>query len=208
MTRTALLIPSVLLVACSFGGCSSGQDRKADTVESTEVVLSDVTMAKQQLALSTHALTGLRNATETDDLQRLRDEIASSQLALDKALADVDDNSSDAVDTAKKQSLAWQEQANAFTDSGLRAASQNREGVLRDAVADLEASSSKLRAAGKLYHDQAAQIIAALDLDRSYQGTRSIMPSLDRVVTGEAELREALDDVAEKATAVGKANDE
>ncbi len=208
MTRTALLLPSVLLVACSLGGCSSGQDRKEDTVESTTIVLTDVTKAKQQLSQSTLALTSLRDAAQTDDIQRLRDQIASSQSALDASIARVHENSADAVETGMEQSEAWQKKASAFSDSELRGASQNREGKLRDAVAALEASNAKLRTASQQYHNQAAQIVSALDLDSSYPGTRSVMPTLDRLVAGEAELRDALTDVAEKANAVGMANNE
>lgn len=206
MIRTALLVPTVLLVACSFGGCASDQNRKAATVESTEVVISDVTMVKQRLALANLALTDMRDAADTDDLKHLREEIASSQRALKEALARVDANSTEAVKTGTQQSVAWQEQANAFTDSGLRAASQQREGQLRDAVAALEESRSRMRTVSQQYLDQSAQIAAALDLDRSYQGTRSIVPSVDRLVAGESELRGALNDVAKKATALGKAN--
>ncbi len=207
LASLSLILPSLLIAACSLGGCvTTNQDRKANTVQSTGVVFTEVTKAKQQLALSTESLTGLRDANERADLDQFRKVITSSQVALDAALARVEASSAAAIETGRKQSVAWQEKANAFTDSGLRAASQKREGTLRDTVAALEASRTRLRTAGLHYHDQATQIIAALDLDRSYQGTRSIIPSLERLVAAEAPLREALSQVAEKALAVSTAN--
>lgn len=208
MASASLLISSVLLAACAIGGCSAGQDRKADTVLSTGIVLTDVTMAKQQLSLATQALTDLRDATQTDDLQLLREAIVSSQLGLAAALARVDANGTSAVAAGKLQSLAWQEKANAFTDSALRAASQQREGVLRDAVAALETSCLQLHHASQQHHDQAGQIISALDLDRSFPGTRSIVPSVDRLVADTAQLHNALGEVADRAIAVSTANDD
>ena len=190
------------LTLCALAGCGSGQDRNAATIKAAATVPTAVNQAKQDLDHVTASLTGLRNAGDGGDLKALYGELKSRASELHGSLSDVASSSERTVAAGKDQITQWHEQADTFTDPGLREASGKREADLRKAVDALAASKATLAGASDSYESRLTQTVKALDLDLSRPGVESVKPIVSKLVDDESGLRNALSDVSDKSAAV------
>jgi hypothetical protein len=205
MIIKALFISSVTLSLAAFSlvGCGdSGADRSAATIQANTTVTVDVTKSKQELDKVQNALKGMRDASDSANLKKLYADLKDHTAELDSSLSNVRSSADSAVAAGKSQASVWHQQADGFTDPGLRAASNKREGDLRQAVDDLETSGKTFKAASDSYKSQIGQLLTALDLDLSQQGVQSVKTVADKIVDDEPNLRSTLSDVSTKSKAV------
>jgi hypothetical protein len=200
--RSFILCASLACGAVVLGGCGTGQDRKADTAQSSAQVAVDVTKAKQDLDGTLADLKNLRDASDSADLKKLQAGLAARTSQLDDSLAGAVASGEAAVVAGKAQNDAWHQQADAFTDADLRNASQKRQGDLRGAVDGLAGANAALKTQREAYVSQLKQTASALDLDLTQQGMQAIKPILGKLIDGEPTMRQALSDVAARGRAV------
>lgn len=200
---TILLAASAIMVGgLTVSGCGNGQDRSAKTTRSSAVISTDVTTAKQDLDQVVSGLKNLRDASDSADLKKLYEQVDDPADELQESLADVAASSEAAVVAGKAQNDQWRQEADTFSDAGLRAASNKRQADLRLAVDELASSTSTLKSVSDPYIAQVQQTLKAVDLDLSQQGVGAIKPTVAKLVEDEAKLRGALNDVDAKGKAL------
>jgi uncharacterized phage infection (PIP) family protein YhgE len=198
---TSILLTATALAACALAGCGNGQDRRAETTATAKSVSNDAVAAKGELAGVLVALEGLHDPDEGADLAKRQAALAKRASQLRNALAGVLASSDSAVAAGRNQQESWGKEADAFTDADLRKASQERQGGLRQAVEELDASSKALARERDTYLAQLDQTVTALDLDLTPSGVHTIAPTVSKLIAGESRLRDALDDIAAKGKA-------
>lgn len=204
MSKLTLLITCAAFAVGSLSlvGCGNGQDRSAKTSESAAMISVDVTEAKQGLDQVVAGLKNLRDASDSADLKKLYDAVEEPTEDLQEALTDVAASSDAAVAAGKAQNDQWHQEANTFTDAGLRAASNKRQADVRLAVDELAISTSTMKSISDPYIAQVQQTLKAVDLDLNQQGVAAIKPIVAKLVDDEAKLRSALNDVDAKGKAL------
>jgi hypothetical protein len=200
-TRLAFA-PLALSGIIMLTGCGSGQDRSTATTKASAAVPIDVTKSKEELDQVVTAARNLRDASDTTDLKKLYGDLKSNRDLWATSLSGVLSSSDSAVTAGKDQITRWHAQADAFTDPGLRNASNKRESDLRDAVDALSTSRMSLVTASDVFNAQLNQVILALDLDLSQTGAKTIKPALGKLVNEEEDERSALSDISAKSSAL------
>ena len=204
-THSFLLISALLLGGYALVGCGNGQERQAETVSSSAAVAVDVVKSKQELDGVVSALKNMRDASDSADLKKLHADLAMHAKQLNDADTTVVASCDTAVAAGKSQQDAWHKQADAFTDAGLRTASQQREGNLRTAVEALSTARGALKMEGDAFQSLLSQTVSALDLDLTQSGVQTIKPTLSKLIASEPGVRRALTDVADQGRAVNTA---
>lgn len=200
---TLLLALSALTIGgLTITGCGNGQDRSAKTTRSSAAISTDVMTTKQDLDQVVTGLKNLRDASDSADLKKLYNEVKAPTDELQESLADVASSSEKTVAAGKAQNDQWRQEADAFSDAGLRSASSKRQADLRLAVDELATSTSTLKSVSDPYIAQVQQTLKAVDLDLSQQGVGVIKPIVAKLVDDEAKLRNALNDVDAKGKAL------
>jgi len=205
MIFKAAIISSITLAVAGLAmvGCEgSGEDRSAATSQANTTVAIDVSKSKQELDRVQASLKALRDGNDKADLKKLYDDLKTHASTLNSTLVDVRSAGDSAVSAGRSQATQWHQQADSFSDPGLRNASNKREGDLRQAVDELATSNGNFKIAYDSYKSQMNQLLTALDLDLSQQGLQSVKSISAKIVDDEPNLRTALSDVSAKSKAV------
>ncbi len=202
MTHTPIILFAIGLAVLALPGCGSGENRNAATAEAATSVRVDVGKSKQQLDAFVSSLKGVRDASDSADVGKLRADMSTTADKLRSSLADTGAASDSAVATGRDQITRWHKDADAFTDAGLRESSGKREAELRRSVDELATSNAGLKTTSTAYLERVTQALSALDLDPSRKGVDSIKTVVTKLVDDEPALRSALTEVAARSDAV------
>jgi len=202
--------PLFITTAIMFGGyaligCGSGQQRRTETVNSSAAISVDALKAKQDLDVVVSGLKGLRDASDSADLNKMHDELKDNHEQLGDSLDTVIESSQEAVIAGTAQQDAWHKQSEGFSEADLRNASFQREGNLRTTVDELNAATKVLTAEWTSYRSLMQQTLGALDLDMTQQGLKTIKPTVEKLIERESNLRQTLTEVADKGNSMNRA---
>ena len=207
MLIKSFLVPSAALfiAGCALAGCGNS-DRQAATSRTTAEVTVTANTAKQELRNVVTTLKNLSIAEDSVRIKALQADLKSQTGDLRSELEELDASATAAIAAGNSQLTAWHSNAAGIGDTEMRKGSTQREGVLRKAVDDLQASHSRFVTTHVGYMKQLDEMIKTLDLDQTKQGVKSVKSAVSRLTDDDGEsLVQSIDQVTEKSKAVSAA---